>query len=84
MPLLTSSKVIILGNVGHTAFVCKARPTSPKVVARQNGMANQQRPPRRYPLSVSAGLAAMAFWKSCTSTVAEQPEIKMTMPSTRL
>lgn len=81
---MISSVVISLGKVGHTSLVWSARPTSPNVVAKQNGIANQHTPPRRYPLSVSAGFAAIAFWKSCTSTVADHPVVKMTIPRTRL
>jgi hypothetical protein len=38
----------------------KAVEGSPREVAREKGIANQQIPPRRYPLDAEVGLAAIA------------------------
>lgn len=48
-PALTSASAIRSGYDGNTGLLSKARAASPIVVAQSQGIANQLRPPSKYP-----------------------------------
>mmetsp|Transcript_65755 Transcript_65755/g.73610 ORF Transcript_65755/g.73610 Transcript_65755/m.73610 type:complete len:155 (+) Transcript_65755:157-621(+) len=57
----------------------KAVEANPREVAREKGIANQQRPPKRYPRAALAGLAAIADcqYDWSTKTVPKLPTMLM-------
>lgn len=63
-PEETSYSFMRFGYVGKLGRCSVAAAAKPKVVASTKGIVNQDVPPRRYPPSVPAGSAAIAFWKS--------------------